>query len=456
MIGKLLFGLALLLCAGLGGADFTNAKSVSYIASESSVVASTGGRSRIAERVATGPFASPDRIYEKVWDLINDDYYDGSFNGQDWKRWKHKYDGKLKTSEDAHKAVETMLASLGDRYTRFLDKDAFDDEHSQIDAHICGIGVQIGLNKAKKISVITPIEDTPAFKAGVKAGDEIVEIDKKNTHGFTVDEAAKHIRGQINTDVELVLMRKGEKVVLRITRAEIPLKAVQNSQMLGSDIGYIRLSSFISKEADKEVADSLGKLSNAKAIILDLRENPGGLLNNAINISNMFLKNGIIVSTVDRDGYKKSEISNGHPLCALPMAVLIDKGSASASEITSGALKDNARAILVGDRTFGKGLVQGINHLEDGTGVNITIARYLTPNDTDINKKGISPDIEVKLAKRTKDSKSAWDGPWWLDPDSPSDRKADDMKDAQLKKAFEAMKAAVATGTSVAMTKSAK
>ncbi|MBX3138266.1 PDZ domain-containing protein, partial [Candidatus Obscuribacterales bacterium] len=179
MKGKLLLGLTLVMCVSLGGSDFTYGKT--------SPLASIPGRgAKLAQRPYMSPFSDPEKIYEKVWDLINDDFYDGTFNGQDWKRWKNKYDGKLKNSDDAHKAVETMLASLGDRYTRFLDRDAFDDERSQIDAQICGIGVQIGTNKERKIVIISPIEDTPAFKAGVKAGDELTEIDGKPTEGYTV------------------------------------------------------------------------------------------------------------------------------------------------------------------------------------------------------------------------------------------------------------------------------
>lgn len=456
MKGKLLLGLTLVMCVSLGGSDFTYGKT-SYLASV------PGKGHKLAQRPYMSPFSDPEKIYERVWDLINDDYYDGTFNGQDWSRWKHKYDGKLKNSEDAHKAVETMLASLGDRYTRFLDCDAFADERSQIDAQICGIGVQIGTNKERKIVIIAPIEDTPAYKAGIKAGDELVEIDGRPTEGFTVDDAAKKIRGPIHSDVALTVVRKTaskeagketERLTLHITRAEIPLKAVQTAQMLDSDVGYVRLSSFISQKADREVAESIAKLPGARAIILDLRDNPGGLLNNAITISNMFLKNGVVVSTVDRDGYKKSEASTGHPICDLPIAILINKGSASASEITSGALKDNGRALLVGEKTFGKGLVQGINRLEDGSGVNITIARYLTPNDTDINKKGIEPDLEVKLEKKDIEEHR---GPWWLDPDGPNvERKADDLKDIQLKKAFDALKENLNKTPSVAMQRTVK
>src|SRR5262249_7127286 len=183
-------------------------------------------------------------------------------------------------------------------------------------------------------------------------------------------------------------------------------------------------------------------------IILDLRQNPGGLLTNAIDISNMFLDGGNIVSTVDRDGYKTPAMSDGKPVCHQPMVVLIDQGSASASEITGGALRDNGRAALVGQKTFGKGLVQGINRLEDGSGVNITIARYLTPNDTDINKKGITPDYGIELSdKDYQDGK----GPWWLDPDGPTvKRSPEDKKDVQLAKAVEVLKAKLG-GQSVAV-----
>ena len=438
---KLLLVLVLVLCSGLGGSSF--------VYGNEAYLASVPGKTKIAQRVSTSPFSEPEKIYQQVWELIREDYYDDSYNHQDWKRWKEKYDGKLHSLDDAHKAVETMLASLGDRYTRFLDIDAFADERSQIDAQICGIGVQIGMNKEHKITVISPIDDTPASKAGVRAADEILEIDGKSTKGFSVEDAAKHIRGPINSTVILTLLRKGKKVKLPIMRAEIPLKAVQTAKMLDSEVGYIRLSSFISQKADSEVSEAIKRLPKAKGLILDLRDNPGGLLNNAISISNMFLNKGVVVSTVDRDGYKTSVKSNGRSLCDLPLAVLINKGSASASEITSGALKDNHRALLVGEKTFGKGLVQGINRLPDGSGVNITIARYLTPNDTDINKKGIAPDVEVKVSN--KDEK-LHKGPWWLDPDGPgTERKPEDMKDVQLKAALDVVHKSLISPTSVAM-----
>jgi carboxyl-terminal processing protease len=434
----LLFTAPLLLSVALGGTEF---------------IADGGGLSptsrpvRIVQRVFGGQQIEPEQLYQRVWQLIKEDYYDQTYNGQAWARWQHRYDGKLKTLDDSHKAIETMLASLGDRYTRFLDREAFDDEKSQIDAHLYGIGVQIGLDKTNKIVVIAPIEGTPAAKAGLMPADEIAEINGKSTKGLSVEEAARQIKGPINTQVVLTIVRSKQKLKVPIVRAEIPIKAVQTVKMLDRDLGYIRLSSFISQQANKEMREALSKLAGAKGLILDLRQNPGGLLTNAIDISNMFLDGGNIVSTVDRDGYKTPAMSDGRPFSHQPLVILIDQGSASASEITSGALRDNGRASLVGQRTFGKGLVQGINRLEDGSGVNITIARYLTPNDTDINKKGITPDIAVELSDKDYQEGK---GPWWLDPDGPiAKRQPEDLKDVQLAKAVEILKKKV-TGHSVA------
>lgn len=384
---------------------------------------------------------NPQRVYNRVWEIIKDEYYLQDYNHQNWDRWKHKYDGKLKTLDDSHKAVETMLASLGDRYTRFLDRDAFDDEKAQIDARLCGVGIQIGMDKSQRIIVIAPIDDTPASHAGVMPGDEIAEVDGKSTKGMSVDEAAKIIKGQKDTEVILTLVRKSERLKLKMVRDEIHIHSIPTAKMLDGDVGYIRLTSFISHDANKEMQQALNSLAKAKGIILDLRDNPGGLLTNAIEISNMFLDaKSNIVSTVDKDGYKTPAMADGKPVTHQALIVLINKGSASASEIASGALKDNGRATLVGQKSFGKGLVQGITRLEDGSGVNYTIARYLTPSDTDIHNKGISPDILVELTNKDyEDGK----GPWWLDPDGPgtgTGRKPEDLKDIQLKKAVDTIK----------------
>lgn len=383
----------------------------------------------------------PDILYQKVWELIKKDYVDQTFNSQDWAIWETRYNGKLKTLEDAHKAIETMLASLGDRYTRFLSKKDFDDEKQAINAKLTGIGVQIGLDKSQRLIIIAPIEGTPGYKADLRPGDEITEVNGNSTKGISIEEAASQIKGPVGTKVTLTITRGKETFKKTITRAEIPIKAIAkgDAKIIKKNIGYIRLNSFISQEASKEMRDALKKLDGAKGLIIDLRNNPGGLLTNAIEISDMFLDAGVIVSTVDRDGYIQSvKASMNIVLSDVPIIVLVNENSASASEIFSGALKDNQRAKVVGSTTFGKGLVQGINKLEDGSGVNVTIAKYLTPAKIDINDKGIKPDYEITLSLDDyKDSK----GPWFSDPNNlPSKRNPEDGKDVQLTKGIEVLK----------------
>lgn len=353
---------------------------------------------------------TPTDLYDNVWRLINNKFVDQSNNQQDWAKWRHKYDNKIHTNEDAYVAINTMVASLNDPYTKFLDPKEFADETSSIKGSLKGIGIQIAV-KDGKLTVIAPIEDTPAEKAGLQADDEILEIDGVSTKGITVDKAADKIRGKEGTQVTLLVKRKDnppKKYV--ITRAEIEIKSISQKlptdMKLPVDICYIRLSSFISRNAATEFGTILNNNRDKKGFIIDLRSNPGGLLTNAIYISDMFLDGGTIVSTVDRDGYKETQRASAGVYTKKPIVVLINKGSASASEIFSGAMKDNHRAVIIGEQSFGKGLVQEINKLPYEAGINITIQKYLTPNGTDINKKGITPDIEVKLTEEDVKNKN--------------------------------------------------
>lgn len=355
--------------------------------------------------------AQPVDLYDSVWRLINMKYVDQTNNMQDWGIWRHKYDKYIKTNEDAYVAINTMVASLDDPYTKFLDPKEFAEETSSIKGSLKGIGVQIAV-KDGKLMIIAPIEDSPAEKAGLLAEDEILEIDGQSAKGITVDKAADKIRGEEGTNVDLLVKRKDDVKHYLITRKEIELKSVStkvpNDVVLPNDIGYIRLSSFISKNASAEFQNILIQNRDKKGFIIDLRSNPGGLLSNAISISDMLLQRGVIVSTVDRDGYKETQRTDGSCITNKPIVILINKGSASASEILSGALKDNKRAVLVGEKSFGKGLVQEINRLPNDAGINITIQRYLTPSGTDINKKGITPDILIELTDediKNKDDK---------------------------------------------------
>ncbi len=345
---------------------------------------------------------SPCDLYDTVWKLINNKFVDQSNNAQEWQRWRHKYDDQIKTNEDAYVAIDTMLASLNDPYTRFLDPKEFAEETNSIKGSLKGIGTQIAI-KDGKLVVISPIENSPAEKAGIKADDEILEINGESTKGISIDKAADKIRGEKGTTVNLLIKRKSEEKPLTfvIVRDEIEVKAVSVNPPMDTKIPenmqYIRLSSFISKNAGAELGEIIAKNRNKSGFIIDLRSNPGGLLTNAILISDMLLKGGVIVSTVDRDGYKETATASSQYLTQKPVVVLVNKGSASASEILSGALKDNKRATLVGTQTFGKGIVQEINKLPEGSGVNITIQRYLTPSGNDIHKKGITPDVIIDL-----------------------------------------------------------
>ena len=346
---------------------------------------------------------SPVDLYDNVWRLINSKFVDQSNNQQNWAKWRHKYDNQIRTNEDAYVAINTMVASLNDPYTKFLDPKEFADETSSIKGSLKGIGIQIGV-KDGKLMVIAPIEDTPAERAGLQADDEILEIDGVSTKGITVDKAADKIRGKEGTQVTLLVKRKDvAPKTYTITRAEIEIKSISQKlptdMTIPNDFWYIRLSSFISRNAATEFGNILNTNRNKKGFIIDLRSNPGGLLTNAIYISDMFLDGGTIVSTVDRDGYKETQRASAGVYTKKPVVVLINKGSASASEIFSGAMKDNHRAVIIGEQSFGKGLVQEINKLPYESGINITIQKYLTPNGTDINKKGITPDIVVKLTE---------------------------------------------------------
>lgn len=300
-------------------------------------------------------------------------------------------------------AIVGMIDSLGDPYTRYMDPKAFREMKEEREGEFSGIGIQIGI-KHKQLTVIAPLEDTPAYKAGLKSEDAIIAIDKKPTKDISIDEAVTLIRGKQGTTVTLTIMRAGtaNPFDVPIVRGNIQTKAVKY-KMMEDKTGYLRLSSFMNNDAPDEMEKALKALTKQgmKSLILDLRSNPGGLLQNAIDIGSMFIQKGTIVQVVDKSSKKEFFKASGNLLIpsSMPMVTLIDGGSASASEILAGALKDHKRATLIGLKTFGKGLVQTVHSLPNGGGVSITTNKYLTSNGNDIDKKGIEPDILVELQK---------------------------------------------------------
>lgn len=343
---------------------------------------------------AQGHRSQPHEIYQRAWQLVRDNYYDSSFNGQNWSAWEHRYEGQIHSTGEAHKAIKAMLESLNDPYTRFLDPRAFQDENDAIDAKIVGIGINLQQTKDQSRLIVTrTIEGSPADLAGISSGDEIVAIDGQSALGLTPEQAAERIRGKAGTDVLIAIRRDHAVKNLNITRAEIAIHAVA-AKTIKPNIGYIQLSTFISNDTAKEFRAALLKLSSTDGLIVDLRDNPGGLLSNALEIADMLLENGPIVSTIGRHG-KHVDMASGDPVTHEPIVVLVDEDSASASEILAGAIKDNGRGVVVGTRTYGKGLVQEINRLPGGSAIHITVSRYLTPSGADINKIGVAPDIQV-------------------------------------------------------------
>lgn len=341
---------------------------------------------------------SSQKLFDNSWKIIRDNYFDSELNNQAWGRWKEHYHGKIKNDEDAKVAIDTMLASLNDPYSRYMSKSEYLEQNNSINSKITGIGVNI-TSIAGKIHIVNVMEGTPAQFANLLPNDIIIEIDGENVNGLSLSEVANLVRGPENSFVNITILRNKDKLIKRVMRKEIKIKTVKSS-ILDKNIGYIQITSFIGSTTPNEFLEALEKTKDTKALILDLRGNTGGLLPNAVFIANLFLPEGSnIVSIVGRNGYKYDiDAQNTEFGVKKPTIVLVDGNSASASEILSGALKDYNKAKLLGTKTYGKGMVQKIIPMPNETGLNLTVAKYLTPKGTDINKKGITPDIKVEFS----------------------------------------------------------
>jgi carboxyl-terminal processing protease len=297
-------------------------------------------------------------------------------------------------------AINGMMKTL-DPHSAYMTADMYKELDVETKGSFGGIGIEITVKK-DILTVVSPIEDTPAFNAGIKAGDQIVRIDGKSTKDITIVEAVNKLRGPKDTKVTLTIMREnGAKpfdVVL--TRAIIKIKSVR-AKMLNGNIGYIRMTTFAERAGEdvKGAVRDLGKTAPIQGLVLDLRNNPGGLLNQAVEVSDIFLKSGVIVSTRGRVKMMESKSiakdDGDEPTC--PMIILVNEGTASASEIVAGALQDNGRALILGTQTFGKGSVQTVIPLDDGSALKLTTAKFYTPNGRSIQADGILPDVLIKL-----------------------------------------------------------
>ncbi|WP_049749483.1 S41 family peptidase [Synechococcus sp. CC9902] len=351
---------------------------------------------------------SPKEVIDQVWQIVYRDYLDssGDYDESSWRQLRRDLLKKsFAGSAESYEAIRGMLASLNDPYTRFLDPKQFKEMRIDTSGELMGVGIQLSLDKAtKKLVVVSPIEGTPASRAGVLSKDVIVSIDGKSTEGMNTEDAVKLIRGPEGSAVILGLRRGDELIDVPLTRARIEINAVSyklNTTRDQHKVGYIRLKQF-NANAAKEMREAAKALEaqDVDGYVLDLRGNPGGLLEASIDIARQWLNEGIIVSTRTREGIRDVRRATGSAITDKPLVVLIDQGSASASEILSGSLQDNGRAQLVGQKTFGKGLVQAVRGLSDGSGLTVTIAKYLTPKGTDIHKNGIEPDIKSEMSEK--------------------------------------------------------
>jgi carboxyl-terminal processing protease len=319
-------------------------------------------------------------------------------------RIKNDYVEDVEDSEMLNNAIRGMLSGL-DPHSSYLDQEQFKELQVGTSGEFGGLGIEVGMEDGF-VKVIAPIDDTPAQRAGIKAGDLIIRLDDTPVKGLTLNDAVKIMRGKPGTVLRLTVVREGvdQPLKIDIERDIIKVKSVK-SRMLEDGFGYVRISQFQSKTAENLV-DAVDKLKkegggSLKGMVLDLRNNPGGVLNGAVAVSDAFLKKGLIVYTEGRVSDSKLRF-NATPddiLNAAPLVILVNQGSASASEIVSGALQDHRRAIIVGTPTFGKGSVQTILPLSNGTAVKLTTARYYTPSGRSIQAEGIKPDIELEQVR---------------------------------------------------------
>ena len=332
-------------------------------------------------------YSSENNIYKKI-DLF----------GEVLEKINKEYVDEVNQSESMDSAINGLLQSL-DPYSAYMSPEIFNEMQTETSGEFGGLGIEVGMESGV-VKVISPIDDTPASKAGIKAGDYIVKINNTQVQGKSLSEAVDLMRGPVGSGIELTIRRRGEKkaLIFNVIREVIQIKSVK-ADLLEKNIGYIRLTSFnenSGKQIEREIK-KLEKNDSVKSYILDLRNNPGGLLSQAIKISDFFLENGEIVSTKSRKASenrkwfaKKGDLTNGKKLI-----VLINYGSASASEIVAGALKDHKRAILLGENSYGKGSVQSIIPLKNKGAIRLTVAKYYLPSGKSISEVGVSPDIEI-------------------------------------------------------------
>ncbi|MEL6854595.1 MAG: S41 family peptidase [Cyanobacteria bacterium J06607_13] len=350
---------------------------------------------------ASGFQDSPKTVLDEAWQLVYQEYVDANFNRVDWLGVRQTLlSGEYTTRDAAYSELRRVLRRLEDPYTRFLNPAQYAALTEQTSGEVTGVGLRLQ-TQDRGLVVRSVLANSPAERMGVEPGDQILIIDGRSSRNLSVENASQLIRGESGSQVSITVRRQDsseETLILTREVVSVPTVSFDLQREHGVAVGYIRLDEFSAHAAEQMRAaiDTLTE-QGAEAFVLDLRGNPGGLLQASIDISRMWLPRGSIVRTVDRDGHSDEITANRTAVTDLPMAVLVNGQSASSSEIVTGALGDNDRAVVVGNPTFGKALVQSLHGLSDGSGIAVTVAHYYTPDGTDISTRGITPDINVTL-----------------------------------------------------------
>ena len=347
------------------------------------------------QKITISQNIAPQRLFINTWRIIKNSYVDETLNNQDWTRWRIRYIKHIKTIEDADIAINSMLASLNDPYNKFLQSVLFAKQKMIIDSEIKGIGILF--NKSGKEIVINHIMDnSPAKNADILPGDTIVSINGKTADNLEMKTIINTIETSDNKEIELTIKRKNIIIKKKLKKQTIPIKTMEYT-ITKDNIGIITLANIMGEKAVSDFKDIIIKTNDTKGIILDLRNNYGGVLANAIQMANFMMDTGKIVSIQSRINTKYQIYSDGEKIFKnKPIVILINRNTASASEILAGTLKDNLNAILIGERSYGKNSIQQIIPMPNETGLILTTDRYILPDGSDIYGKGLEPDIVIK------------------------------------------------------------
>ena len=350
---------------------------------------------KLLKKITISQNIAPQRLFINAWRITKNSYVDETLNNQDWSKWRIRYIKHIKTIEDANIAINSMLASLNDQYSKFLQSDLFSKQKIIIDSQITGIGVLF--NKSGENIVINHIMDnSPAQTADIKPGDVIISINGEKTNGLEIKNVINNIEASGNKEIDITIKRGNILINKKLKRKAIPIKTMEY-EITRDNIGVITLANIMGDKAVSDFKDIIIETNNTKGIIIDLRNNYGGVLANAIQMANYMMDQGKIVSIQSRINTKYQIYSDGEKIFKnKPVVILINKNTASAAEILAGTLKDNLNAILIGEKSYGKNSIQQVIPMANSTGLILTTDKYILPAGNDIYRKGLTPDIIIK------------------------------------------------------------